>query len=465
MNNNQKYDANTVDFYSYRDLNIYQETSSINELQNTNIKEYNLSSKSFREVQSIIKADQTLDYNFSTTNSINNINNANILGSDKSSINYETKYIGDLNQSNENYPHNVIEEKNSIILKKSNNQYEIMPTTNLMENNPQKNFQTLEYKLHEIKPQIQPSSHEVLNPSINNVTKNYYKRKVNIESSSECCTVVNLCCNMISCFSSCCMRPCCSLAALLGGLIFVGFILATAILLGMFGVLPIPKEITRNICNSSQKLNNQFNNFDKKFHSDQLGKSKNIFNNSNITNSIFFNQSSTSTISYSFTTNKKMSIINIKNKIRSKIRIQNKFKNKTITFLALQYDILLMPNSNSKNILKVDNNTPNSPLSSNNLNFDIKINLVVKLYCNSSTNLIYFKTREFSNIDLSFDKINHMQIKKWNYDTISNVLQIETTKNCSLANLYKLNIFLIYKNYGKIDDKKKLTDHNQDLQR
>jgi hypothetical protein len=342
-----------------------------------------------------------------------------------------------------------------------------MTSTNRTPKKQQKNTQPSEYKLHQIKEQIQSLSQEVSPQHINNLTKNYYKRKINIGGPSECCTMFNLCCNMISCFSSCCMKPCCSLAALLGGLIFVGFILATAILLGMFGFLPIPKEITRNICNSSEKLNNQFNNFDKKTYLDQLEKSNNFFNNSlngsNITYSTHTNFSS-STISYSLTTNKKLSIINIKNKIRSKIRFQNKFKNKTTKFIALQYDILLMPNSISKNVLTLHSNIPSSPVYSN-LNFDMKINLIVRLYCNSSTNFIHFKTREFSNIDLSFDKINNLQIKKWNYDTSSNILQIETTKNCSLSNQYNLNIFLIYKNYGKIDNKNKPMNNIQDFQR
>ncbi len=468
MNSNQKYDANTIDFYSYRDFNIYQDTSSINENQNTDLKESNFSSKSINNEENIVKIDQILDNN-SITNSTNNNYIKNLID-DKSASIYDTKRLVDLNITKDTYYNNstsVFNGTNSIILKNSNNQYEIMPTSNLTPKIQEKIYQQSEYKLHQIKEHIQSLSEEVVPQQINNLTKNYYKRKVNIGSPSECCTMINLCCNMMSCFSSCCMRPCCSLAALLGGLLFVGFILATAILLGMFGVLPIPKEITRNICNSSEKFNNQFSHFDKKINSEQKGKPNNLyndsFNGSNITYAPYMNFSS-STISYSFTTNKKMAIINIKNKIRSKIRIQNKFKNKIIKFMALQYDILLMPNPINKNVLSLHSNTPSSIPVNNDINFDMKINLIVRLYCNSSTNFINFKTREFSNIDISFDKINNMQVKKWNYDTSSSLLQIETTKNCSLSKQYKLNIFLIYKNYGKID-KNKPTNNIKDLQR
>ena len=41
-----------------------------------------------------------------------------------------------------------------------------------------------------------------------------------------------------------------------------------------------------------------------------------------------------------------------------------------------------------------------------------------------------------------------MEIKKWNHDSTTNLLEIEINKNCTLGKEFKMNIFISYKNYG-----------------
>ena len=87
-------------------------------------------------------------------------------------------------------------------------------------------------------------------------------RQVNINLNSR---GVNPCCCVQACFSFfyfiskifkclklCCCAPCCSMAALLGSVGALGGLLAGFAFLGVFGVIPIPMEVTRMICNGSE---------------------------------------------------------------------------------------------------------------------------------------------------------------------------------------------------------------------
>lgn len=75
-----------------------------------------------------------------------------------------------------------------------------------------------------------------------------------------------------------------------------------------------------------------------------------------------------------------------------------KLKNKISKFIPMKYDVLLLPSINSFESL---NEKSQASLSSSQ-GIEMKINLLVKIYCNITTNIILFKTREFSNIDIRF---------------------------------------------------------------
>ena len=45
-------------------------------------------------------------------------------------------------------------------------------------------------------------------------------------------------------------------------------------------------------------------------------------------------------------------------------------------------------------------------------------------------------------------KMTNFEVKKWNHDSTTNILEIQLNKKCIRSHEYKLNIFVSYKNYG-----------------
>jgi hypothetical protein len=43
-----------------------------------------------------------------------------------------------------------------------------------------------------------------------------------------------------------------------------------------------------------------------------------------------------------------------------------------------------------------------------------------------------------------------MRIINWNFDGSINLLNIMMNKDCLVKSIYKLSIFIVYKNYGKV---------------
>ena len=131
-----------------------------------------------------------------------------------------------------------------------------------------------------------------------------------------------------------------------------------------------------------------------------------------------------------------------KAKFRNKLKTQNKLKHRQAKFAPLQYDVLFMPTA-------VDELYDSEVKF--NLGMEMRINLNVKIYCYNSTNILQLTTREFSNIEINFEKIaeeESVSVKKWSYDSSSDILEIESTKNFTPNSLYKLNVLILYKNYG-----------------
>ena len=53
------------------------------------------------------------------------------------------------------------------------------------------------------------------------------------------------------------------------------------------------------------------------------------------------------------------------------------------------------------------------------------------------------------------------EVKKWNHDSTTNILEIQLNKKCIQGHEYKLNIFISYKNYGSFLYDKSLTQKIQ----
>lgn len=94
---------------------------------------------------------------------------------------------------------------------------------------------------------------------VNNYNKHVTKNKIHIHSNSCCCCkcfkIFSFCCQIFHFLASLCLKPCCSMAGILGGLGALSGILAGAALMGIVGVIPIPYEITKNICNATHQKN------------------------------------------------------------------------------------------------------------------------------------------------------------------------------------------------------------------
>jgi len=255
-------------------------------------------------------------------------------------------------------------------------------------------------------------------------------------------------CGCLQCFTNCCFRPCCSTAAILAGFTGLGGLLAGIMVMGVIGVLPLPVEFTKNICNMdrhrtfinyndnqtmfniSNKMHGGFNNnFTTSF--DLISSARN-----NITNN-FNNLTDINNINSQNSYISQMKQKKKKEKFKNKLKIQNKLKYRQAKFMPLQYDVIFVPTL--LDFADFDSKFSNG--------IEMKINLNIRIYCFNTTNVIQLSTREFSNIELNFED-SLLSVKKWSYDSASNILEIETIKNFTHNHLYTLNVLITFKNYG-----------------
>ena len=142
--------------------------------------------------------------------------------------------------------------KNHLTSQNSQTTLNTLKKSNLIEQSSQSNLINKKDKENE---EIQEE--KIVNHTYN---KNVTKNKIELHSSSCCCCrcfgLFSLLCQAMNCFSGWCLRPCCSTAGLLGGLGAIGGLLAGVMFMGIFGIIPIPYELTRNICNATHERNN-----------------------------------------------------------------------------------------------------------------------------------------------------------------------------------------------------------------
>lgn len=86
-------------------------------------------------------------------------------------------------------------------------------------------------------------------------TKNTVKINADLGCCSSCFSFFGFFCQCFSCFTSFCCKPCCSAAGLIGGIGALGGLLAGVLMLGIVGVIPIPYEVTKAICNATNERN------------------------------------------------------------------------------------------------------------------------------------------------------------------------------------------------------------------
>lgn len=194
-------------------------------------------------------------------------------------------------------------------------------------------------------------------------------------------------------------------------------------------------------CHDNQTMFNISNSEIYNNHSN-LGHYYTSFNH-NMSNS-YFSSNLTMTPTTAATTTTTSSSVLAKRKqahVQNTLKTQSKLKNRLARFVPLQYDVVFMP---SLSELDFDP-------SKNSYGMEMRINMSVKIYCYNNTNILHLSTREFSTIELGFEAISDsagLSVKKWSHNSATNILEIETTQDFKPTNLYKLNLFVFYKNYG-----------------
>jgi hypothetical protein len=240
-----------------------------------------------------------------------------------------------------------------------------------------------------------------------------------------------MCCQIVSTLSSCCLRPCCTGIAVLGGLATLGVIILSILFAVFFGYIPVPNQITQSICNSTRENFYFRENFtiykpieaknETLFKLNKLNSSnlKNVSQNLNVKN----NKTAMHLSNVTLLLSKQPSSVDMSSaddvmshligiKMKKVLGNQKSLRNKISKFIALQYDVLLLPNvlmgaieddkrSFIDDIIGSSSSSSSSSTSSKkNFGMEMKINIDVKLVCNYSTEFLYFSTREFSNIEL-----------------------------------------------------------------
>ena len=240
-----------------------------------------------------------------------------------------------------------------------------------------------------------------------------FNNKIELHTDMCCCgpcfSALNLGCQCFKLLSSCCLRPCCSAAAILCGFGLVGMLLAGILFAFMFGLIPIPHQVTQNICNSTRESFYFRENFTiYKMEEKNTSQHRVNLTTTRLNKTLVFNHTRPKNTSKpaEFGGDDVMNhLIDIK--MKKILKSQSSLKNKMSKVIALQYDILLLPNTNTaaeneKSALFADLTVSNLASATKSLGMEMKINLDVKLHCNISTDLVYFSTREFSNIELRF---------------------------------------------------------------
>lgn len=195
-----------------------------------------------------------------------------------------------------NQLHHHQQHQQNIVYQKSMDSQSLMPTLNRVQNNsvivnqPQMYQKSLDHmtlqsyhQLEMVQNQQQPQSQHIYHdksidsqsivPTINRSVYNYSSKtqlnKTNISgesaqnvvsktNSNDLQATIGFCkffcaffCFFFKCFrclTSCLLKPCCSTAAILGGFICLGILIISIAFAGVLGLLPIPNELTKNIC-------------------------------------------------------------------------------------------------------------------------------------------------------------------------------------------------------------------------
>lgn len=223
-----------------------------------------------------------------------------------------------------------------------------------------------------------------------------------------CCSVFYVLLKVFKCFRCLCCQPLCSTAAVLSVFSLMAGVLAGGLCLGIFGIIPIPVEVTRAICNASSSHNFT----DRHYYHNNLTIIKEIqhfigsgvndtnskggdrsakTNQAKVDQAVRRMQQPANGTAGQFSPEQERLFEAFKKNATSRLRNLKKYRNRISKFIPIDYNIVLRPNFDPNILSKIDSN-----------GVEMAMTLDVCLFCNSSTSLISLATREFSNIDLRF---------------------------------------------------------------
>jgi hypothetical protein len=194
----------------------------------------------------------------------------------------------------------------------------------------------------------------------------------------------------LSCCGSCLCTPC-FCAAMFGA---VAAALAV-VCMGFFGIIPIPIPWTENICADQQRF--LFNN-----HTLIYPNFTNFYNTTIETN--YTSTEIVANSSVAISTKSRLQIIQTKQKLELEEQLnkafqcEKSFNELNLDWIALNYSILLLPHFTD---IKVGTTADSSFQQVNDGDLEMKIDLEVDVFCNKSSKVLKFETRDFSNINIT----------------------------------------------------------------
>jgi len=260
-----------------------------------------------------------------------------------------------------------------------------------------------------------------------------------------CIAFLSFLVNFLSCLttavSNCLCRPCCSAAGMLGGVGALGGVMAGAAALGVLGIIPIPVEITRNICQMEREriYNQSLVYLDGSSSSN--GSVFNVYESAPNVSLVLFD-STESPISLEKA--KKIAeaaefaeTIRLKREkaIEKKLRkLENELRTEGSLVRPLQYDVTLYPGME----------TPGRQ------GIEMKVLVSMQFVCRNWTADLVFSTREFATIEMGLEGDGSVAVKKWSYDSAVGRLKVIVSEVFTPYRVYKIGFFIVYKDYGGI---------------
>lgn len=356
-----EYDANTIDVYCINDSNvIYEDKSKDANLANTQDYYHSNHSTPVKSgnttTQSPTKSATTSDqYQTSFCEVIKSVNNYETSSRFTPSNTYNQQHIKYLIDINDLKSHLASNYENTQSKSTVQSSLDSEPQQQVqLQRGGASGYYDISSKSNLVK--TIPINTEASSNQVNHFHKKVINNKIELNPENFCCcrpcvSIVNMFCQICNLFSKCCMRPCCSALAVLGGLIGIAVLLIGLLAAFYFGIVPVPQQITQSICNNTRENFYYRENFTYYVTPNFTETTTKIA--PKLINETLNSKNKTKLLSETTTKEVKtkrpglasddvMSHL-IRVKMDKVLNRQKSLRHKIIKFIALQYDILLLP--------------------------------------------------------------------------------------------------------------------------